>query len=198
VSVDSAARGGRRSAFTPRQRARVSRLGRWLETRARQRIDGCVAVREWSAFVDAISSVATERPADFLRTTGRIFRGRDLDVALVAEYVRILVSHVLTRRNTSGRTLTGLESTADGLFPEYGLRVNYSRQVLLATLSEGLGIQSPGQRLPDAVASLSGMVVIGLMIEDTDRDIVELRLALVDRILERRALLALCLARMYW
>jgi hypothetical protein len=198
VSVDSAARGGRRSAFTPRQRARVSRLGRWLETRARQRIDGCVAVREWSAFVDAISSVATERPADFLRTTGRIFRGRDLDEALVAEYVRILVSHVLTRRNTSGRTLTGLESTADGLFPEYGLRVNYSRQVLLATLSEGLGIQSPGQRLPDAVASLSGMVVIGLMIEDTDRDIVELRLALVDRILERRALLALCLARMYW
>jgi hypothetical protein len=156
-----------------------------------------VAVREWSAFVDAISSVATERPADFLRTTGRIFRGRDFDEALMAEYVRILVSHVLTRRNISGRTLTDLESVADGLFPEYGPRVNYSRQVLLATLCEALGIQTPGQRLPDAVASLSGMVVIGLMIEDTDWDIVELRLALIDRILDRRALLALSWSRIF-
>jgi hypothetical protein len=148
--------------------------------------------------VDAISSVATERPAEFLRTTDRIFRGRDLDEALMAEYVRTLVSHLLTRRNSSGRTLTGPESIADALFPEYGARVNYSRQVLLATLCEGLGTHTPRQRLSDAVASLSGMVVIGLMIEDTDRDIVELRLALVDRILDRRAQLALSLAHMYW
>jgi hypothetical protein len=48
-----------------------------------------------------------------------------------------------------------------------------------ATRREGLGLPAQEPRLPDLVAGLSGMVVVGLMIEDADRAFAELRVALM-------------------